>query len=110
MNQSKLTSTLNTAMQRKMAMCWGAGFKVHSLTRSRQLIEYMQKLGISPTYDRILRIETKLAEAVLENMTQTAVYVPGGLKFQQPVFFAADNIDCDEDTPDGKSTLHATIL
>ena len=52
------------------------------------------------------------SEAVLENMTQTAVYVPGGLKFQQPVFFAADNIDCDEDrpTPDGKSTLHDTLL
>ena len=88
----------------------GVGLKVHSLTRSRQLIDYLHKLGISPTYDRILRIETKLAEAVLENMTQTGVYVPYGLKLQQPVFFAADNIDFDEDTPDGKSTLHATIV
>ena len=94
----------------------GVGLKVLSLTRSRQLNDYLQKLGISPTYGRILRIETKLSEPVLKNMTQTAVYVPGGLinnqLIQQPVFFAADNIDCDEDrpTPDGKSTLHDTIL
>ena len=37
------------------------------------------------------------------------IYVPDGLKFQQPVFFVADNIDCDEDTPDGKSTFQVTI-
>ena len=88
----------------------GVGLKVHSLARSRQLIDYFQKLGISPPHDRILRIETNLSEAVLENMTQTAVYVSGGLKLQQPLCFAADSIDCDEDTPDGKSTLHDTIL
>ena len=86
------------------------GNVLDSLTRSRQLLGYLHKLDINQTYVRILRIENKLAEAVFENITQTGVYVSDGLKIHQPVLFAADNINCDDDTSDGKSTFRTTIV
>ncbi len=54
---------------------------------------------------------TQLAEAVIRRMSSTnGISVPPGLQKGKPLFFAIDNIDFQEDTPDGKDTLHGTMM
>ena len=38
------------------------------------------------------------------------IYIPPTLKEGRFVFFAVDNVDFSEDTPDGKRTLHGTVM
>ena len=55
-------------------------------------------------------METALANAVAENTRKNqGLYVPPFLRKGTFVFFAADNSDFAEDTPDGKGTTHGTI-
>jgi hypothetical protein len=85
--------------------------KVHSYTRSKNLIEYLHRNGHCINYSRLLRIESALAKSVLDRMAaENGVYVPPQLKEGVPVFFAVDNIDFQEDTPDGKRTTHGTVI
>ena len=56
-------------------------------------------------------METALANAVVENTRGfQGLCVPPFLKRGGFVFFAADNTDFAEDTPDGKGTTHGTII
>jgi len=72
----------------------GVGLKVHSATRSKQLVDYFHANSVSVPYARILRVETQLAEAVIQRMALTSgVYIPPGLKKGKFVFFAVDNVD-----------------
>jgi len=56
-------------------------------------------------------LEDKLAKSVLDNMaTRNAIYIPWNVVQSISIFLAVDNIDFDEDTPDGKHTLHGTMM
>ncbi len=55
-------------------------------------------------------METQLANAVLKGVKEIGMYIPSGLMKGSPIFFACDNVDWNEDTPDGKRTTHATVI
>ena len=38
------------------------------------------------------------------------LYIPPNVVFGRDVFFAVDNVDFAEDTPDGKNTFHGTAM
>lgn len=62
-------------------------------------------------YGRLLRLETQIAKEVLERMLQNdGVYIPYNIVHGRHVYFAIDNIDFAEDTPNGKRTLHGTVM
>ena len=87
----------------------GLGLKVHQATRSKAEVDMLHKFGYSISYERVLRIETQLAAAVLKQAARNnGIYIPENLVRGRFLFFAIDNVDFDEDTPDGKHTLHAT--
>jgi len=55
-------------------------------------------------------LENSLAKSITAVMIKhSGVYVPPTLITGIPIFYAADNIDFNEDTPDGKRTLHGTV-
>ena len=71
----------------------------------------LHRNGHCVNYSRLLVLEDKLAKSVMDNMAAgNEVYIPPNLVQSLPVFFVADNIDFDEDTADGKHTLHGTIM
>ena len=87
----------------------GLGLKVHQATLSKAEIDMLHRFGCSISYECVLRIETQLSAAVLKQATQhNGIYIPDGLVRGRFIFFAIDSVDFDEDTPDGKHTLHAT--
>ena len=86
-------------------------FKVHAYTRSRSLIQYLHRNGHCISYGRLMVLEAELAKSVMRNMTgENDSYIPPKLIKSVPVFYAVDNIDFDEDTADGKHTLHGTVV
>ena len=81
---------------------------VHQSTRSKKLLDFLHGFGLSVDYSRILRLETQLANSVIESKTEQGAYFPRTMRIGTFVFFALENSDFNEDTPDGKRTLHAT--
>ena len=50
-----------------------------------------------------------MANAVIEKMKRDGVYIPPMMVQGKFIYFAIDNTDFSEDTPDGKRTLHGTV-
>ena len=66
---------------------------------------------MSIEYNRILRAEAQIKRGVLQRIEQNGgVYLPPDAVPGRRVFFAIDNIDFAEDTPDGKRNLHGTAM
>ena len=60
-------------------------------------------------YNRLLRLESQIEETVLNCIeSEGGMFLPPDILKGQHVFFAIDNIDFSEDTPDGRRTLHGT--
>ena len=86
------------------------GIAEHQAVRNKQLIT-MHGFGISVDYNRILRVEAQIEASVLKRMElNDGLYIPPDLVLGRHVFFAVDNVDFAEDTPDGKNTFHGTAM
>ncbi len=81
---------------------------MHQATRSKKLLDLLHGFGVCVEYTRILRLETQLATSVIEAKRLHGAYLPSTMKKGTFTCFAVDNSDFNEDTPDGKRTLHAT--
>lgn len=89
----------------------GVGLTLHKETRSRKLVDMISRFGLSVNYDRVREIEGMIAKAVVKRMeTTNGIYIPSELKTGRFTHFATDNLDFQENTPDGKRTLHGTVL
>lgn len=66
--------------------------------------------GYSVPHSRALLMDNALSNAVIENIkAHRGLFIPPFLKNETFVFFAVDNTDFAEDTPDGKGSTHGTI-
>lgn len=89
----------------------GLALVMHQRTRSKAEVELLHRLGHCIEYSRVLRIETQLANAILNKMKENGgIYIPATVVPRRFIFFATDNVDFSEDTCDGKRTLHGTML
>ena len=56
-------------------------------------------------------MEGHILNSVLQRIrANDGVYIPADVTHGRHIFFAVDNVDFAEDTPDGKRTLHATAM
>ena len=85
------------------------GLTLHHTTPNRKLIDFLHGICQSVDYRRILRLETQLANAVIEKMKRDGVYIPPMMVQSKFIYFAIENTGFSEDTPDGKRTLHGTV-
>ena len=91
--------------QREYPLQVGVGILAHQQMRSRSMTDVLHKLGVSVDYTRILRIETQLAQAVPSHSNDNGIYIPPALTKGQFIYFAVDNSDFSEDTPEGKTLV-----
>ena len=84
---------------------------IHEKTRQRGLIDVLSRMGLTVSYKELLSLENALSQYVLCMAAQheCGAYIPLDLVHRRQITFALDNIDFQEDTPDGKRTLHATV-
>ena len=103
-NQDNLPLGLEMNGQKQLAV----GIAIHQATRSRNLQDGMNGFDLCVDYSRILRLETQIASAVISHTLQGGVYISEFVVPGRFIYFAIDNSDFNEDTPDGIRTLHAT--
>ena len=91
----------------------GIGLALRKCDRNNQMIN----LSSAPNYNLSIDsrachlLETHIANEVIENMENNDnVYIPFNLSKGILPMFHVDNIDCIEDTPDGKNTTNALQL
>ena len=84
---------------------------IRQAIRSKRIVNMLHGFGVIVRYERPLRVETQLANAVTRRMLLNGnVYLPPDVVHGRHVYFVVDNIDFAEDTLDGKHTLHATAM
>lgn len=106
-NKKSVTLRSSSEMPQQLAV----GIAVHQAVRSKELVTMLHGFGMSVDYNRILRVESQIEASVLNRMDlNDGLYIPPDAVFGRHVFFAADNVDFTEDTPDGKNTFHGTAM
>ena len=106
MNQSA-----NFGITKETSLSVAVPLTIHKKTRSKQLVRWLSACLSLNKYTELMKLENQLATAVCKKITeQGRVYLPPFAVKSKPVYFAQDNIDFDEATPDGTNTLHGTII
>ena len=101
----------NVRHTRELPLQLAIGITVHRSCRSRKLVDLLNSFSMSVDYKRILRLENQIANQVIRSMNANGgVYYPHNFIEGRHIFFAIDNCDFSEDTPDGKFTLHGTAM
>ncbi|KXJ12359.1 hypothetical protein AC249_AIPGENE6720 [Exaiptasia diaphana] len=107
--KNKKSQKLNSS--REMPQQVAVGLAVHQAARSKKLVNILNGFGMSCEYNKLLRIEAQIETTVLDRMQLNGgVYLPPDIVKGRHVFFAIDNVDFSEDTPDGKRNLHGTAM
>ena len=87
----------------------GLGSTLHQVTRSKDLVKLFNKAGHILSFNKILQVDTSLAESILKSLDpETGSVMPPNLFPGKFVHFSADNIDILDEIMDDKNTFHAT--
>ena len=83
--------------------------KIHTETRSKNLIkQQFFDLGLSVSYDRLLKIENQLANAVCEDFQEKGIVVPARLRRGLFTVGALDNLDYNPPSTTATGSFHGT--
>lgn len=85
------------------------GIFVYTYTKSKSTLSVLNRLGLTVSYDEILRIRARLATFIIENH-QNKVPLPYHFNTRNYVTAAFDNFDCNEATISGLNSTHDTVI
>ena len=89
----------------------GLASTLHQATRSKELVKLFHKAGYIISYQKLLQVDTSLAESTLKTLdTETEAVIPQNLVPNRFVHFTCDNIDINDSSFDGKNSFHATQI
>lgn len=95
---------------REMPQQVAVSIAIHQAIRSKEIIN-LHRFRMAVEYNCLLRMESEIEKTVIKRMQNDGdIYLPPDIIKGRRVFFAVDNIDFSEDTPDGKRTLHGTAM
>ena len=106
---SPSTSIFKSRLHSETPFAVGLGLHVHKETRCKKIINCLSDLGLSIDYDRVMKIETAIANSVTDIINKNnGVYVPHTILKDKAIHFAIDKTDFHNGTPDGKDEFHGT--
>ena len=83
---------------------------IYKHIRSKNIINLLSDMNCNINYEKILKIETNIAEAIVKKMEDSDdVNVPPSIQKECSIYFVIDNCDFQNDTPDGKHEFHSTV-
>lgn len=88
----------------------GLGVTVKHMTGSKELVRILNRFGHCISYDEVVKLEKGFVEQNVANYKENDVVIPSNISPGKFVQAAADNLDFNEETLDGKHTTHATTL
>ena len=107
--RNKESSTIYRS--REMPQPLAIGLSVRQSYRGKKVVNLLHGFGVCSGYDRLLHLETQIANTLIERIIANGgIYMPPNFVEGRFIFFAIDNSDFAEDTPDGTNTLHATAM
>ena len=80
---------------------------LHVKTLKKELIDRLHALGMSISYDNVLRLSSHVANAVCEHFKETDKVWPPNLKANVA---AVDNIDHNASSTTATNSFHGTVL
>ena len=86
------------------------GIAVRHMTRSKELITMLSRMGHCSSYDDVEAMDTSIAKYIIAKTDIFGVVLPSNMSTGVFVQVAGDNNDINEDTLDGTRTTHATTL
>lgn len=84
------------------------GLAAHAKTRKRDLVDKLDHLGLSISYDRVLNISSRLAQRVCDQLEQDRDVCPINMITGLFTTAAVDNIDHNTSSTTAVSSFHAT--
>lgn len=84
------------------------GLKLHTLTRSKDLVNNFSKLGVSVSYDRVMEIKGALVSAVCSQFEEQNLVCPANLRKGLFTLGAFDNIDHNPSATTAQGSFHGT--
>ena len=84
------------------------GLQIHTLTRSRKLVNSLYKLGVSISYNRVNELENLLANAVCERFEEEGLVCPANLRKGLFTVGVLDNIDHNPSSTSAQGSFHGT--
>ena len=84
------------------------GLKVHAVTRSKTLVDTLFHLGLCISYDRVLQIQSDIANGVFQRYELEKVVRPPNMRCGLFTIAAVDNIDHNPSSATAKDSFHGT--
>ena len=84
------------------------GLMLHAQTRKRDLVDWLFNLGLSVSYDRVLRLSAEMGNSVCQRFHMEQVVCPPTLKGNVFTTAAVDNIDHNPSATTAKDSFHGT--
>ena len=84
------------------------GLNIHTQTRSKMLLNYFHKLGISVSYKRVIEVENSLASALCARFEDDDIVCPSQLRKNLFTVGALDNIDHNLTSTTAQGSFHGT--
>ena len=107
--KNKKSKTITTT--REMPQQLAVSLAIHQAIQSKEIINLLHSFGMVIEYNRLLRVEFQIKKTVLQRIeNEGGLYPPPDVVKGRHIFFAVDNVNFAEDTPDGKRTLHGTAM
>ena len=91
-------------------LCTYVSMKIHSETRNKALISVLNFLGLSPSYDRVLKLADQYRYAVCEQYNHNGVVVPTHLPLGRKYWSAIDNVDHNLSSTTANDSFHGTSI
>jgi hypothetical protein len=86
------------------------GLKVHSLTRSQDIVNILHKSGLGISYKRVLAISTDIANSVLKMYDTNGVVVPPQLSKSSFTTGVVDNVDINPSSTTAMDSFDGTSI
>ena len=83
---------------------------IHSETRSQKLIEKLNNLGLSISYERVLNIGSHIAASLCEQFEKDDAVIPCNLLGNTFTLYAVDNIDFNPSSTTAMTSFHGTSI
>ena len=84
------------------------GLMLHAHTRKKELMDRIHQLGISISYDRVLRLSAEIGNRICEQFHREQVVCPPKLRGGVFTSAAVDNIDHNPSSTTSKESFHGT--
>eukprot|EP00734_Pompholyxophrys_sp_LG126_P000120 Pompholyxophrys_sp_v1_NODE_11_length_5290_cov_18.520778.p2 type:complete len:299 gc:universal NODE_11_length_5290_cov_18.520778:1265-2161(+) len=109
-NTSKSLPLQRHRLDREPPLPLYVALKVYSLFRSEKLIDFLFKLGLTVSYDRVLDTVDALAERFCRQIEEEKVVCPSNLLKNMFTVCGYDNVDHNPSSTTAKGSFHGTAI